>query len=198
MKTTIMAATAAFALVLGASAAGTNVAAAAKSAAPAKYHYFGKVTDPEIEGLVKFNNRFSKALEFLKCGDDLAHLPLGEYAIEPAVNNRKSTVYAMVQEVELTPYWETQKVEVHGRYADIQMPLSGEETFGVCDYDVKTSGFAFDATKDIGFVTRKTEARTVKPGEVAIFLPGKGAHAPCTSQSGARKIKKIVVKVLCD
>ena len=43
-----------------------------------------------------------------------------------------------------------------------------------------------------------TTAKTVKPGEFAVFMPPRGAHAPCLSLDGPRRIRTVVVKVLAD
>ena len=44
----------------------------------------------------------------------------------------------------------------------------------------------------------RTKPVTLKPGEFAVFLPPCGAHVPCTSLTGPRKIRKLVIKVRAD
>ena len=156
------------------------------------FHYFGKIAKAD-----EFNNLhplMPKALAFLK-RKGLLGLANGTYEIVP--ENR--AVFAMVQETDLTPFdGETQHAEAHGRYIDIQAPLSDEETIGVAEIDPSRPDFAFDAERDVGFVDIPTEPRTLRPGEFAIFMPPNGAHVPCKSLSGPRHIKKVVIKILME
>ncbi len=160
-------------------------------------HVIGKIS--ESEKYEYLHPRFVKAFDFLK-RKDLAELPLGDYVLEPGLDwGGRAAVRAMVQEVDLKPFaGETQRAEAHGQYIDIQMPISGEETFGLVTLDPKTPAFKFDQRNDIGFLDLKTEPVTVKPGEFAIFFPPCGAHAPCLSANGPRKIKKVVIKIRND
>lgn len=131
--------------------------------------------------------RFEKALAFLK-RPDLATLPVGRYEIET------DNCWAMVQELELTPFGEIQHPEVHRDFIDIQAPLDGPETYGL--YDTKGKLFEpFDAEKDIGFADMKTKPLTLQPGEFVIFFPGSGAHAPCKTLGPKTMRKKLVIKV---
>lgn len=135
----------------------------------------------------RLHPRFGKAFEFLK-RPDLAMLPVGRYEIE--TNN----CWAIVQELELTPFGDIQHPEVHRDFIDIQAPLDGPETYGL--YDTKGTLFEpFDAAKDIGFADAKTEPLTLRPGEFAIFFPDSGAHAPCKTLGPTTMRKKLVIKV---
>lgn len=176
-------------------------------------HVFFPIADSEK--YEKLNPRFRKAFEFLKRGD-LATLAPGGYILEEGPDANTPAIKAMVQEVELRPYGlELQRCEAHGKYIDIQAPLSGNETFGICSFDCRDQkwGYAdakdpkkqypdaewkFDASRDVGFIDLPCTKVTVKPGEAAIFFPPHGAHAPCLSDSGARKLRKVVIKVLAD
>ena len=53
----------------------------------------------------------------------------------------------------------------------------------------------FDVEKDYVLFKAKGEPWTLTPGEFAIFFPEEGAHAPCLSADGPRRIRKLVVKV---
>ena len=160
------------------------------------YHYFGSITDTkEIE---KVHPRLKKAFEFLK-RDDLDKIALGTYQLEPPGADGKSPVFAIVQEQELTPFeGEKQKAEVHKKYIDVQSAVSAEETFGVAVLGPETPAYDFSVENDVGFMMIPTEPKTLKPGEFAVFMPLAGAHVPCRSLSGNRKIRKVVVKVLAD
>jgi YhcH/YjgK/YiaL family protein len=85
-------------------------------------------------------------------------------------------------------------LEVHRASFDIQIPLSGEETYGLAEFDSAAAG-SFDEAKDIGFYDQKVVPVTLNPGEFAIFYPRTCAHAPACSLSGPRRIRKIIVKV---
>ena len=87
---------------------------------------------------------------------------------------------------------EEAKLETHRRMIDIQIPLSGEETFGytpLCDlpeleYNEEKDIIKYDGPADT-YVT-------CKPGEMAIFFPQDG-HAPCISNEPS--IRKAIFKV---
>ena len=160
-----------------------------------KYHMFGDYTRGSADRpFRRYNKNLDKAFAFLK-RKDLKTLPVGTYEL----GEKKGEVFAMVQEVELTPYNSAvEHVEVHAKYIDIQAPLDGEETFGVANVDATRADIGFDAAKDIGFTDVPTGTRTIGPGEFAMFFPGKGGHAPCRSLTGKRRIHKVVIKVLRD
>ena len=130
---------------------------------------------------------FAKAVEFLQ-KSDLAALAAGRHEIDG------ENCFAIVNdEAELVAPAE-RKVEVHRVYFDIQIPLSGEETYGLAQFDPDAAG-SFDEEKDIGFYDQKVVPVTLKPGEFAVFYPQTCAHAPACSLSAPRKIRKIIVKV---
>jgi YhcH/YjgK/YiaL family protein len=83
---------------------------------------------------------------------------------------------------------------VHRVYFDIQIPLSGEETYGLAEFDPAAAG-SFDESKDIGFYDQKVVPVTLKPGEFAVFYPQTCAHAPACAIDAPRRIRKIIVKV---
>ena len=162
----------------------------------ATHHYFGKVSD--TAALEKVHPRLKKAFDFLR-RKDLDTLACGTYELEAGAPGEKAAVFAMVQELDLKPAAPgPQRVEAHGRYIDVQAPRSAAETFGVAELDPTRPDFPFDAGKDIGFIDLPCELKTVMPGEFAVFMPPRGAHAPCLSLDGPRRIRKVVVKVLAD
>ena len=104
--------------------------------------------------------------------------------------------WAMVQDADLKPFGDVQHPEVHGTYIDIQAPITGPETIGLLAITPEArAAIAFDAKKDIGFFDAKTEPATLQPGEFAVLMPPLGAHAPCRSLDGARRIRKLVIKI---
>ncbi len=136
----------------------------------------------------KLGANFDKALAFLR-RPDLATLPVGRYEIDG------ENCWAMVQEADLKPFPQAQG-EAHRRYADIQVPLTGPETIGVCELPRRACEAPFDAEKDYGlYPLPKAAPLDLKPGEYAVFFPWIDAHMPGCTQDGTRKIRKLVIKV---
>ena len=138
-----------------------------------------------VANYAKLGPNFEKAVAFLQ-RKDLMHLPNGRYELDG------ENAYAMVQEATLRA-WDSAKPELHHRYFDIQLPLSGEETIGVGRFDPATQG-DFDEAKDVGFYDVPVEPITLRPGEFAILHPETCAHLPCCGETGGI-VRKIVVKV---
>ena len=133
------------------------------------------------------NGLFEQAFEFVR-SHDLKNLAIGRYEIVG------DDCYAMVQEPVLKPASEG-RYELHKDYFDIQLPIDGEEVYGL----VATPDSVLDAAewkgKDILFFDAPMETVTVRPGEFAILAPLKGAHAPCLTDGEPQKLKKLVIKV---
>ena len=133
------------------------------------------------------NGLFEQAFEFVR-GHDLKNLAVGRYEIAG------DDCYAMVQEAALKPVAEG-RYELHRDYFDIQLPIDGEEVYGL----VETPDSVLDAAewkgKDILFFDAPMKTVTVRPGEFAILAPLKGAHAPCLTDGEPHKLKKLVIKV---
>ena len=131
--------------------------------------------------------RFAKAFAFMK-RPDLATLKPGRYEIDG------DNCWAMIQECDLKPYPQ-EKGEAHRAYIDIQAPITGEETIGVCDLPRNAVEQPFDAARDYALYAAKTRPLTVRPGEFAVFFPKIDLHMPgCTTGKPAR-IRKLVIKV---
>ncbi|MDR0413703.1 MAG: YhcH/YjgK/YiaL family protein [Dysgonamonadaceae bacterium] len=141
-----------------------------------------------ISGLKHYcqmNERFEKAFAFL-CSNDIASLQTGRYEIDG------DNVYATVSENNLKNTVDA-RLEVHDLYIDIQVPVSGSETFGWKDRSLCGKSGAYDDKKDIAFFEDKPDFYyTVHPLNIIVFFPH-DAHAPLIGDGG--KIKKIVIKV---
>ena len=89
---------------------------------------------------------------------------------------------------------EEARLESHRQYIDIQMPLTGCETFGVRPTQECLSPIGdFDTERDIIFYEdAPSEFITLSKGEFVIFFPD-DAHAPCINT--ADNHLKLVVKV---
>lgn len=84
-------------------------------------------------------------------------------------------------------------METHNRMIDIQIPLSGEETYGytpACTLPAAEYNEAKDITKIPDLMADSYV--TCRPGMFAIFFPQDG-HAPCIAEAS---IKKAIFKVL--
>ena len=145
----------------------------------------------DVERYLDLNPHFAKAFEFLR-RKDLAELPVGRYEIDG------ENCWAMIQEANLTPIEEETTVEAHRKYIDLQAPITGDETIGLCAYDTNRTDLVFDEKKDIVFFKAKVEPRTLHPGEFAIFFPRKDAHAPGHCIGENRTIRKLVIKVRAE
>ena len=145
----------------------------------------GRIDDSVLqEGL---HPRFAKAFAFLR-RPDLADLPIGRHEIDG------DDCWAIVSDVDLKPFGDSQRAEVHRTFIDIQVPIDGPETYGLLDLAGRNLG-PFDEEKDIAFGQEKMVPLTLVPGEYAIFMPVNGAHAPCLTLGGPTRRKKLIVKV---
>ena len=141
-------------------------------------------TIDKLSFYVGLNPLFQDIVDFLKT-NDLNKLEEGKHFI------KEKDLFVNIQ-VAKGKTKEEAKLETHRRMIDIQIPLSGEETFGftpLCDlpeleYNEEKDIIKYDGPADT-YVT-------CKPGEMAIFFPQDG-HAPCISQEEG--IKKAIFKV---
>ena len=130
--------------------------------------------------------RLEKAFDFI-LNNDLATFADGRHDLDG------NEIFVMVSTPELKRPEEA-PVETHRRYLDIQLVLSGKESFGwIAAEELKEPNAPFDEAKDICFwKDTSTMQFELHVGQMAIFLPEDG-HAPMI---GEGKIKKAIVKVL--
>ena len=133
--------------------------------------------------------RFGKAFAFLR-EHDLSKLPLGRNEIDG------DDVYANVMDVTLGAWDPDAKLEIHRKYFDIHVPVTGDEVDGFA-YDTEHAKAAdFNVAADyVLFRNTQMSKMSVKKGEFVIFYPNIGAHAPNKTDSAPHKHRKIVVKV---
>lgn len=86
------------------------------------------------------------------------------------------------------------KLEAHRKYIDIQMPITGNETFGIKQtYECINPIGEFNSERDILFYEdTPTEYITIDKGEFVIFFP-EDAHAPCINTTSDHL--KLIVKI---
>ena len=135
-----------------------------------------------LENLKKYatlNPLFVDVVKFLN-ENRLAELPEGKHII------KDNDLFVNVQLAKGKTVQDA-ALEYHREMIDIQIPISGEETFGYSPVAILPE-VEFDETKDIAKlpgVPAQTYV-TVKPGQFAVFFPHDG-HAPCISDSTLRK-----------
>ena len=138
-----------------------------------------------LSNYTSLNPLFGKVVEFLKT-NDLNKLEAGKYVVEGedlfvniAIAKGKAPDEAVL--------------ETHRKMIDIQIPLSGDETYGYTPADDLPEA-AYNAEKDITkFGDMGAESYvTCHPGMFAVFFPQDG-HAPCISFDP--EIKKAIFKV---
>lgn len=132
------------------------------------------------------NPLFQDIVDFLKT-NDLNSLEEGKHFI------KDKDLFVNIQMAKGRPAEEA-TLETHRRMIDIQIPLSGEETFGYTPLEDLPTEFEYNDEKDITKYghTKAATYVTCKPGEMAIFFPQDG-HAPCISSEPA--IKKAIFKI---
>ncbi len=132
------------------------------------------------------NPLFKDVVEFIE-SNDLAKLAEGKYPIKGDdlfVNITTAKGKSPDEAV----------LETHRRMIDIQIPLSGAETYGytpICNLPQMDYNEEKDITKIPGLAADSYV--TCQPGMFAIFFPQDG-HAPCIS--GESEIRKAIFKVL--
>lgn len=134
---------------------------------------------------LSLNSNFAKALEFLQ-NSNLAELPLGRNEI------CGDLVYANVVELKAKSKEEA-PIEIHRKYIDVHVPLSGDEVIGYTPLN-ELPYADFVEEDDAALYPASLLARdyfNVKIGEFAIFFPQDG-HAPAITD---KPLKKIIIKV---
>ena len=132
----------------------------------------------------ELNPNVQKALEFMKT-TDLNRLPAGKHVIDG------DNLWVNIVDSDLKTR-SAARLEAHAKYIDVQIPLSGEETFGIKPVAkcVRPDG-EMNTEKDILFYDDPVEETvTVQAGEPIIFGPDT-AHAPLI---GEGRIHKAIFK----
>ncbi|MDO4997786.1 MAG: YhcH/YjgK/YiaL family protein [Neisseria sp.] len=128
---------------------------------------------------------FALAIELLQTLD-FAALPDGQYPLEHPNIRLFIGNEAMRSKAEAKP-------EMHTHHIDIQVPISGSETYGWIDKKDLQNGLGYDAQRDVEFFN--CEASTwlqVDVGEFVLFFPN-DAHAPLVGNE--QSIRKAVFKI---
>ena len=105
-------------------------------------------------------------------------------------------VFVNLVECETEPRAQRQS-EIHKKYIDIQILLSGEETFGYSNAISDEARNLIELENDVMFFERvdKEQFITLQSGDFAIFYPNQ-AHRPlCAGNDKPMAIKKAILKI---
>jgi len=146
----------------------------------------------ENHNLYPFGEAWEAAFDFLK-------------TVTPEMENKKyvldgDRLFAGVDSYN-TKARDTAKLETHRKYVDIQVLISGNETFEVFQKQELTVSEPYNSEKDAEFyqVPAKTRAKiTMDPGHFIVFFP-EDAHMPCLMTGiTPQPIKKVVIKLAVE
>jgi YhcH/YjgK/YiaL family protein len=147
---------------------------------------FDKLTN--ANQYIKMNDKFKLAFDFLN-NTDLKTIEDGSYEI------LGKEIYANVQSLQTKPI-EEKKWEVHRKYIDIQLVVSGKEKmgYGILD-DFREVTVPYSDEKDVEFLDgSEYNFVDVKAGNFVIFYPT-DVHAPMLAVDEVEDIKKVIVKI---
>ena len=101
-------------------------------------------------------------------------------------------LYYMLQSYESKA--NSNKVEAHKAYADIQMVLTGKEKMGIAPLETMVRETEARSEKDCWLYEGPVQYLTMLPGTFAILFPG-DAHAPGLALENPEPVRKCVFKV---
>ena len=139
-----------------------------------------------LSAYASLNEYIPTVIEYISTHDMIA-MPPGHYPIvgdDVYVNIDESNERTQAEAV----------IEFHRRMADIQLPLSIDETYGYASLAL-AHGHGYDESHDIGFAPDVAPQGyvTCQPGMFAIFFPQDG-HAPLIGNPDY-VIKKAIFKI---
>ena len=120
--------------------------------------------------------------------NDLRAIPCGKY---PLVGEH----FVNIMELDTAPQTE-KKLEFHGKFADIQCVISGNERFLLANTADSTITQPYSAEKDVGFVVANTVTTVdVSEDHFIYFTPGE-LHGPgIATDNGPCHCRKVIFKV---
>lgn len=132
---------------------------------------------PEIYEVMKFVEKVKKE-----------NVPVGKYPLQNG--------FVLVQEGQTRRYEEAD-FEVHRKYIDIQVLVSGMEYVEYADISDLTTKVPFDEEKDLELMEGAGYKIQIKPDMFYILYPSDG-HKPCCHESVPTSYKKVLAKVKID
>lgn len=125
---------------------------------------------------------FAQAMAFAQT---LTDAPVGRYD--------QDDYFVLVQEVETKPACE-KSFELHRKYADVHVVLSGQEVLGYEDIANLPPKEDFNEAKDIQMLHGDGQYVTINPGMFCVVLPHDG-HKPACCGDKPGMLRKLVVKI---
>ena len=140
-----------------------------------------------IERLQQYSRNVPEIYEAMKFAEKVKkeNLPVGKY---PLTNG-----FVLVQEG-TTRSFEEADFEVHRKYLDIQIIVSGSEYVEYADIKDLTEKVPFDEEKDLALMSGKGNKILIKPDMFYILYPADG-HKPCCHEEIPTNYKKVLAKI---
>ena len=88
-----------------------------------------------------------------------------------------------------------ERFEFHRRFADVQFVAEGEERVLVAPLAETRAVAPFDEAADVGFGSAEGGAVRLRAGEFLVLFPHEAHQPGVAAETGAGKVRKIVVKV---
>ncbi len=132
---------------------------------------------PDIYEVMKFAEKVKKE-----------NIPVGKYPIQNG--------FVLVQEGQ-TRKFEEAEFEVHRKYLDIQILVSGTEYVEYADIKDLTTKVAFDEEKDLELMDGAGCKIQIKPDMFYVLYPSDG-HKPCCHEEISTNYKKVLAKIKID
>ena len=138
----------------------------------------------KLEKIATYSALFSELVEYMK-KTNLNTLPIGK-------NEISDTLFVLVNEYK-TSIADTDILENHVKYIDVQVILSGEERVAV-SHNYCEIIKAYDQEADYELVKANGQLFRFPENHFMIFFPGE-YHRPGISIKDSTKVKKLVFKV---
>lgn len=132
---------------------------------------------PEIYEVMKFAEKVKKE-----------NIPVGKYPIQNG--------FVLVQEGQ-TRRFEEADFEVHRKYLDIQILVSGTEYVEYADIQDLTTKVPFDEEKDLELMDGSGCKIQIKQNMFYVLYPSDG-HKPCCHEEAQTNYKKVLAKIKID
>lgn len=142
----------------------------------------------ENEKKKSIERKVSEAIRYIATLE-LAEMQVGTYTVNPEF-------YFMLQEYTTKDISDC-RYEIHRKYIDIQMILTGEEQIDLVGAMEFVETEAYDEKKDVAFGTAYVEPMQtiLRDGSFVVIYPGQG-HKPSIAVNGAKTVRKLVAKIL--
>ena len=137
------------------------------------------------EKYTKLNENFKTVFDYLK-NNNLKEMACGSYEI-----NGKELYFNLQEGVTK----QTQKLEAHKKYIDIQVVINGEEYMGYTNINNTTVTEEYNEEKDVMFLNGTVDKVKADEKTFVIFYP-EDAHMPSLSVNEDKLVKKAIFKIL--